>query len=204
MKKIIIQIALAIMLQNATAQNQQMNETYSGQVVFVQAKINNEDPSKFFINFPYDKTITNRDGNVLVSFIVKRDGKLDSIQVLNDPGILWKETALIALNQSSGYWNPSRMDDKIIDKKYFASFNFTNGHDLLYKKDRILRLMKAGESEKPLKIINEAIKINPFDTDLLMWRAKIYSNQNKPYLEALDLLLVEKLKSDLIFNILFL
>lgn len=201
MKKIIIQIALAIMLQNVSGQNQQLDESYFDKASFVQAKINNEDASKFFYKFPYNATITSFDGNVLVSFIVRKDGKLDSIQVLNNPGILWKETALDALNQSSGHWNPCRFEDKIYDKKYFAGFNFTNRHIFFYKKDRILRLLKAGESTRPLKIINEALKINPFDTDLLLWRARIYRKQNKHYLEVVDLIMVEKLNADLIFNI---
>lgn len=203
MKKIIIQIFLAIILQNARGQHQQLDESFFDKASFVQAKINNEDASKFFYKFPYNGTITSLDGNVLVSFIVRKDGNLDSIQVINNPGILWKETALDALNQSSGHWNPCRFDDKIFDKKYFASFNFTNGHTFLYKKDRILKLLKAGESIRPLRIINEALKINPFDTDLLLWRARIYKKQNKHYLEVIDLLMVEKLNKDLIFNIWF-
>jgi hypothetical protein len=91
----------------------------------------------------------------------------------------------------------------LFDKKYFAGFNFTNSHSFFYKKDKILRLLNAGQTTKPLKFITEALKINPFDIDLLLWRSTIYKKQNKHYLELVDLLMAEKLSTDLIFNIWF-
>jgi hypothetical protein len=72
-----------------------------------------------------------------------------------------------------------------------------------YKKDKILRLLKTGQTTKPLKLITEALKINPFDIDLLLWRSRIYKKQNKHDLELVDLLMAEKLSTDLIFNIWF-
>jgi len=194
-------MTLAITMQNASGQNDRLDDSYFDRASFMQAKVNNEDASKFFINFHYNSTITSLNGNVLVSFIVRKDGQIDSVQFLNNPGRLYKETALDALNQSSGHWNPCRFEDKLFDKKYFAAFNFTNKNIFFYKKDKILRLLKAGQTTKPLKLINEALIINPFDTDLLLLRAGIYKKQNKQYLELSDLLMAEKLSTDLIFDI---
>lgn len=202
MKTLIALLILTLPLQNAISQKDTLSSYFSNDG-FVQARVNNEEAYKFFINFHYNETITSEDGNVLVSFIVRRDGQLDSIQVLNNPGRLYEYTALDALNHSSGHWNPCRFENKLFDKKYFAGFNFTNRQVFFYKKDKIQKLLKSGESTRPLKIINEALKINPFDTDLLQWRAKIYKKQKKYYLEAIDLLMVEKLNNDLIFNIWF-
>jgi hypothetical protein len=203
MKNIIILVTLAITHQFASGQSDKSLDSYFDNATIVQAKINNEDASKFFINYPYNSTISGRDGNVLVSFIVKKDGRIDSIQVLNNPGILFKYAAIEALKNSSGHWNPCRFDDKLFEKRYFASFNFTNTHRFFYKKDKILKLLKAGQTTKPLKLITEDLKINPFDVDLLYWRSKIYKKQNKHYLELIDLLMAEKLTTDLIFNIWF-
>jgi|WetSurSiteA1Bulk_404760.scaffolds.fasta_scaffold82505_1 hypothetical protein len=203
MKQFITIISIVITLQYASGQNHQSVDSYFNNACIVEAKINNEDASKFFVNYPYDSSISGSDGNVLVSFIVMKDGHIDSVQVLNDPGILYKNTALEALNHSSGLWNPCRFEDKLFDKKYFASFNFTNSHIFFYKKDKTLRLLKAGQTTKPLKLINEALKINPFDIDLLLWRSRIYKKQNKYYLELVDLLMAERLRRDLIFNIWF-
>jgi hypothetical protein len=203
MKVLITIMIIVITLQYASGQSDQKLDSYFDNASIVQAKINNEDASEFFINYHYDTTISGSDGNVLVSFIVRRDGHIDSIQVLNNPGILYKNTALEALNQSSGHWNPCRFDDELFDKKYFAGFNFTNSHMFFYKKDKSLRLLKAGQTTKPLKLITEALKINPFDIDLLLWRSRIYKKQNKHYLELVDLLMAEKIRTDVIFNIWF-
>lgn len=196
-------MTLAINLQYASGQSNQTHDSYFDKASFVQAKINNEDASKFFINYPFNSTISGYDGNVLVSFIVMKDGQIDSVQVLNNPGRLYEDTVLDALNHSSGHWNPCRFEDKLFDKKYLAGFNFTKSHIFFYKKDKILRLLKDGQTTKPLKLINEALKINPFDIDLLQWRSRIYKKQNKHYLELVDLLMAEKLRTDLIFNIWF-
>ena len=196
-------MTLAIILQNARGQNDRLDDSFFDNASFIQAKINNEDASKFFMNFPYNTTITSSDGNVLVSFIVRKDGQIDSIQVLNNPGTLFKYTALDALKKSSGLWNPCRFEDKLFDKKYFAGFNFTNSSIFFYKKSKILRLLKAGQTTRPLKLINEALNINPFDIDLLLCRARIYKKQNKHYLELVDLLMAEKVSTDVIFNIWF-
>jgi hypothetical protein len=203
MKIFIAIMTIVITLQYASGQSNQTQDLYFDNASFVQAKINNEDASKFFSNYPYNSTISGNDGNVLVSFIVRKDGHIDSVQVLNNPGILYKNTALEALNSSSGHWNPCRSEDELFDKKYFAGFNFTNSHMFFYKKDKILRLLKTGQTTKPLKLITEALKINPFDIDLLLWRSRIYKKQNKHDLELVDLLMAEKLSTDLIFNIWF-
>jgi hypothetical protein len=203
MKKIITIMTIVFTLQYASGQTNPSNDLYFDNARIVQAKINNENASKFFTNYHYDYTINGSEGNVLVSFIVRRDGHIDSIQFLNKPGILYKNTVLEALNQSSGHWNPCRFDETLYDRKYFAGFNFTNRIAFFYKKDKSLRLLKAGLTTKPLKIITEALKINPFDIDLLLWRSRIYKKQNKHYLELVDLLMAEKISTDVLFNIWF-
>lgn len=203
MKQIITLLTLTITIQYAIGQNDQALDLYFDKAAFVQAKINNEEPSRFFMNYEYNTTINGSDGNILVSFIVRKDGQIDSIQVLNSPGRLFKDIAVEAIKQSSGNWNPCRFDDKPFDKKYLAAFNFTNSRIFFNKKDKSRRLIKAGQSTKPLKLINEALEINPFDMDLLLWRSRIYKKQDKHFLEMADQLMVEKLRTDLIFNIWF-
>jgi hypothetical protein len=203
MRKYSTLLILAITLQIANGQNKKIDDNFFDKAIFDKAKINNEDASKYFRNFRYTSTITSINGNVLVSFIVRKNGQLDSIQLLNNPDTLWEEAVLDALNSSSGYWQPARFGDNLFDKKYFAGFNFTNSRMFFFKKDKILRLLKSGQTTKPLKLITEALKINPFDEDLLLWRARIYKKQNKYYLELVDLLMAEKVRTDVLFNIWF-
>jgi outer membrane biosynthesis protein TonB len=87
MKMFITIMTIIITLQYASGQSNQTHDSYFDNASFVRAKINNEDASKFFLNYPYNSTISGSDGNVLVSFIVRKDGQIDSVQVLNNPGI---------------------------------------------------------------------------------------------------------------------
>jgi hypothetical protein len=203
MEKFSALLILTITLQNAIGQSNYFGDNYFDKATFERAKINNEDASKFFSNFHYDFITTSPNGNVLVSFIVRKDGQIDSIQVLNNPDTLWEEIALDALYSSSGQWNAAKFDDKLLEYKYYAGFNFTNSSIFFYKKDKVLRLLKSGQTTKPLKLINEALNINPFDIDLLLWRASIYKKQNKLYLELVDLLTAEKVRTDVLFNVWF-
>jgi hypothetical protein len=203
MKQFFTALSLITILQIAYGQNEPEYDLLFNNISFEQAKINNEDASVFFMHYPYNSTINGSDGNVFVSFIVRKDGQLDSIQILNEPGELFKDTALDALYKSSGHRNPCNFDGKPFDKKYIGCFNFTNAHVFFYKKDKILRLLRTGQTSKPLTLINQALKINPFDIELLRCRERIYRKQNKHDLEMLDLVIIEKLNTDLLFNIWF-
>jgi len=171
--------------------------------VFEEAKINKKDAWVFFTQYPYNSGIDGNDGNVFVSFIVRKNGQLDSIQFLNNPGGLFKNTTLDALNKSSGTWEPCNFDGILFDKKYIAGFNFTNSHSFFYKKYKGLKLLRKGQNERSLRFINQALKINPYDTELYLFRARIYKKQSKNKFELSDLKTIEKLDNNLLFNIWF-
>lgn len=63
--------------------------------------------------------------------------------------------------------------------------------------------LRTGQIEKALKFVNQALKINPFDIELYQCRASIYRRQKKHDLEMLDLTIIQKLNTDLLFNIWF-
>ncbi len=206
MKQCLTALFLVIALR-AYGQNYPSSDFYFDRTVFEKAKVNNEDASVFFsqnIHYPYNSLIDGySDGNVFVSFIVRKNGQIDSIQILNQQGELFKDTVLDALNKSSGLWNPCNFDGILFDKKYIGAFNFTTSHSFFYKKDKCLIYLKTGQIEKALKFVNQALKINPFDIELYQCRASIYRRQNKHDLEILDLTIIQKLNTDLLFNIWF-
>jgi tetratricopeptide (TPR) repeat protein len=203
MKHIITTICLVFAFRIVCGQADPARDMYFEKTEFEHAKINNEDAALFFMHFPYNTSVAGTDGNVFVSFIVTKTGQLDSIRVLNKPSGLYKDTALDALYKSSGKWNPSNFDGILFDKRYIGGFNFTKTQSFFYKKEKGLKYTKSGQTEKALKFINEALKINPFDTELYFCRARIYRIQGKYDLEMLDLTIIDKLKADLLFNIWF-
>ena len=203
MKQYLMALILINSFHIGYCQNKPENDSLFSEAVFEEAKINNQDAWIFFMHFPYSSNVDGRDGNVFVSFIVRKDGKIDSIQILNNPGELYKSTALDALYKSSGEWNPCNFDGIRFDKKYISGFNFTKTASFFYKKDKSLKYLRRGRTEKALSIINQALKINPLDIELYQFRARIYRKQNKHDLEMLDLAKIDNLNDHLLFNIWF-
>jgi tetratricopeptide (TPR) repeat protein len=175
--------------------------------IFEKAKINGEDASKFFlktIHYPFNPTVgTLIDGSVFVSFIIDKEGKIDSIKVLNEANELFKEEVFTALGNSSGLWKPTNFDGIVLYKKYIASFNFNRSNAFQYKKDKSFQYYKRGDMRKALKLINEAIKIDPYNIGSYQARAMIYKKQKNHEMEDHDLEKCVELNSDLLFDIWF-
>lgn len=175
---------------------------------FEKARINGEDASKFFrqkIQYPYSPGFFGQiDGNVFVTFIIDKKGQIDSIMVLNQPNVMFQNVVLNALNESSGLWIPTMFDGVALYKRYIAAFNFTASNAFQYKKDRSLRYFKKGLLTKALKLINEAIVIDPYDIELYQTRAIIYKKQVKHDLEILDETKCYDLNRDILVDMWFL
>ncbi len=176
-------------------------------VNFDKAMINGEEASKFFIQnmrIPYNSGPGGySDGNVFVSFIITKTGQIDSINILNEPQAFYEDLVISAFEKSSGLWSPTRFDDLALDKKYVAGFNFTVTNSAFYKKDKSFQYYKKGNMDKALKLINEVIKIDPYDIELYLDRAQIYKKQSRHDLEILDLAKCYELNNNLLFDIWF-
>ncbi len=203
-------LSLMILIRCSSARQEKLLEYEKAaydKVSFDKAMINGEEASKFFINnlflsfnsAPFGYT----DGNVFVSFIISKTGQLDSISVINEPNAMYEEMVINAFKRSSGLWSPTRFDDLALDKKYVAGFNFTVTNSIFYKKDESFRYYKKGNMEKALNLINEVIKIDPYDIELYLDRALIYKKQSRHDLEILDLAKCNELNNNLLFDIWF-
>ncbi len=176
-------------------------------VSFDKAMINGKEASKFFIEnirIPYNSGHGDYfEGHVFVSFIISKTGQLDSISVINEPDAMYEDIVIDVFEKSSGLWSPTRFDDLALDKKYVAGFNFTATNSVFYKKDKSFHYYKKGNMEKALKLINELIKIDPYDIELYQDRALIYKKQSKHDLEILDLAKCYEINNILLFDIWF-
>ena len=176
-------------------------------VSFDKAMINGEEASKFFIKniqIPYNSGLGGYpDGNVFVSFIISKTGQIDSISVINEPNVMYENIVIGAFENSSGLWSPTRFDNLALDKKYVAGFNFTVTNSFFYKKDKSFSYYRKGNMEKALKLINEVLKMDPYDIELYWDRALIYKKQNRHDLESLDIAKCYELNNNLLFDIWF-
>jgi tetratricopeptide (TPR) repeat protein len=160
--------------QNVSEQSKSLN--------FEKARLKTEDLNSFFFkNMKYPQNAFQDDPvvNVLLSFIIDKDGNIDSIKVLHQPVYLFTLQVLSALDKSKGLWIPSKVNGKHIDKKYIANFKFSTSTVPSDFKEKGLKYYKKGDIEKALKNIDIAIKYNSYDKELYEVRSKIYMNLNK-------------------------
>jgi tetratricopeptide (TPR) repeat protein len=199
-------ILYLIILIRYTATGQEKPQFFE-KAIFEKAKISGEDASKFFLNtihYPFNPTLgTLIDGSVFVSFIIDKEGKIDSIKVLNEANEMFREEVSTALGNSSGLWKPTSFDGIILYKKYIAAFNFNRSNAFQYKKDKSYHYYKIGDMRKALRLINEAISIDPYNIGSYQARAMIYKKQKNHEMEIHDLEKCIELNSDVLFDIWF-
>jgi tetratricopeptide (TPR) repeat protein len=183
--------------------NSQTEKKDSSAVKFEKAQIINSNVNDFFnkyVVFPDDLLPDSKNQNVVISFIILRDGQIDSVKVLKNPSKSATYQTLAVLEKSVGKWIPTKINGIPVDKKYYASFNYIFSNDYSDKVRKANNLLKKGENEKALKAINEAINFNEYEAESYQIRSQIYKNLNKIDLEKEDLKKIESLNKDLIVS----
>ena len=176
----------------------------SSAVKFEKAQIKNSKISDFFnqyVGFPPDLLPGSDNQNVVISFIIQKDGQIDSVSIIKNPSKSATNTSLTVLEKSVGHWIPTKINSVPVDKKYYASFKFMFSNEYSNQIRKATNLIKKGENEKALKLINEAFNFNEFDIELYLLRSQIYKNLNKTELENGDLEKIESLKKDLLVDV---
>ena len=174
-----------------------------GQDLFEKASINEGQPEEFFydiVRFPLNLLSRGGEFNVIVSFIIKVDGTLDSVKVVSSPDKQASLEALNALEESNGLWNPTKINGVPINKRYIASFKYVTSTKFSDSKKKVEKLIEKGDYDKALKIINEGLTFNEYDKDLYQLRSVIYKKQNETDLLNNDLQKIEIINKDLLIN----
>jgi tetratricopeptide (TPR) repeat protein len=173
---------------------------------FEQAKLKNEDVDKFFAkntSFPMGVNFANNNvqEQVVLSFIINKNGEIDSIKFLNNPNKQFAIEALLALDKSTGLWIPSKSNGQPLDKRFRAVFNFTTKKSFFDFKNKALKLQKKGDNEKALQAIDKALKIDGYDIELYQIRCMIYKNLNSNDLANSDIEKIKELNDNLLSDI---
>jgi len=174
-----------------------------GQDLFEKASINEGQPEEFFydiVRFPLNLLSRVGEFNVLVSFIIKVDGTLDSVKVVSSPDKQASLESLNALEESNGLWNPTKINGVPINKRYIASFKYVTSTKYSGSKKKVEKLIEKGDYDKALKIINEGLTLNEYDKDLYQLRSVIFKKQNETDLLNNDLQKIEIINKDLLIN----
>lgn len=177
MKKITLLFVITFLTFNLFVSSQTIQKADSISSV-EKAKYLKEDLAKLLsknINYPLDALKNNIDGDVVFSFIINKNGEVDSLTMRSSPDVILSSSALVALNLLDKKWSPAKINYVPIDKKYLIVFRYRmylNTQPSDYKHDALGYLNKQ-KYDKALKIYNKAIKDNQYDFELLELRSQI-------------------------------
>ena len=137
-----------------------------------------EDITQFLcenLKYPIEAQHLNIEGDVIVSFVIKKNGKLDSLSIVNSPSEILTLNSLISLNQLDEEWSPCKVNGNPIDNEYLLVYRYrtwlnTQPTDYKIKAEKLIEKQKY---EKALKYYNKAINENQFDYKLYESRSKI-------------------------------
>ncbi|MGE0089832.1 MAG: energy transducer TonB [Bacteroidales bacterium] len=180
MKRLIILSTISLLFFNSLVFSQISNTTDSLPII-ENAKYLKGDLNAILnstIKYPTDGLKSNIQGDVVLSFLITKNGKLDSLVILSSPSMALSTASVITLNSLENEWTPCKINNKSIDKKYLIVFRYRmylNTTPPTYKKDAD-KLFKKQKFDKALKLYNKAIKENQYDYELFEARALTKEN----------------------------
>jgi len=130
------------------------------------------------IKYPTDGLKNNVQGDVVLSFLITKNGKLDSLVILSSPSMALSTSSIVTFNSLENEWIPCKINNDYVDKKYLIVFRYRmylNTTPPTYKKDAD-KLFKKQKFDKALKLYNKAIKENQYDYELFEARAVTKEN----------------------------
>jgi tetratricopeptide (TPR) repeat protein len=152
------------------------------------------------IKYPRKGLVNNIQGDVILSFIIDRNGKLDSLAILNSPDVLLSTTSIVAFSEIDNEWSPCKINEQPIGQSYLIIFRYRrylNEVPPEYK-NKAEKFFKKQKYEKALKYYDKAIKDNQYDSELFESRSKIKEVLGDIEGAKLDKLISANLKNKII------
>ena len=125
--------------------------------------------------YPKSALENNIQGDVIVSFVIRKDGKLDSLIIESSPASAFSTSAIVPLNAFKEGWIPAKISNNPVDKTYLMVFRFRmylNSSPQDYKGE-IMKHVRKLDYDKALRYCNEAIADNPYNGELFEFRSVI-------------------------------
>jgi len=127
------------------------------------------------LRYPNEALRNNISGDVILSFVIRVDGRLDSASVVSSQNALLSSYALASINTLEKPWKPATQDGKPIDRNYLMIFRYRIYLDTQPPQDKrkAEKYFEKGKYYKALELYDKAIKENLYDADLFESRAKV-------------------------------
>ncbi|CAM1333676.1 energy transducer TonB [Tenacibaculum aestuariivivum] len=142
------------------------------------AKYLNGDITKILLkNSEYPiKDLNNKiQGDVILSFIINKEGEKDSLTIVSSPSKSLSLNSLISFDKLENKWSPYKVNEIPISKKHLVIYRYRYYIDTTppeYEK-KAKKMVKKQKFKKALKLFNKAIKNNPFDYQVFESRSKV-------------------------------
>jgi hypothetical protein len=202
MKKVLLFLLLPIFYGSPLKSQDSLNDT--NLVNFEKAKLKNISLNEFVyqnLGMPSSITPFDKDLNIVIGFIIKKNGDVDSIKIINNPEKNFTNEVLRVLEKTIGQWIPTKINGVAVDKYYISSFKYIFSNDYADKKAKALKLVKKGNYNQALDLINEAMMFNEYDGELYQIRSTIYKSLNQIDLEKTNQQKIKWLKKNLLINV---
>lgn len=142
----------------------------------------------------------NIQGDVIISLIITRDGKSDSLSIAESEDFSLSTSAIVAINSLEEQWSPTRINGNPVSRKYLIIFRYRIYIDIIPAdyKTKAVEYYNEQKYEKALKLFNKAIKDNQYDFELFEYRSKIKENLGDSEGSKQDYLISIKLKNEIL------
>ena len=127
------------------------------------------------IKYPQEAIISKIQGDVILSCIIDKNGRIDQLSVISSPDNSLSAASVSAVNELKDGWSPALVDDKPVDKTYLLVFRyriFINTRPPDYTR-MASKFAEKQKYEKALKTYDLAIKDNRFHYEYFEGRSVI-------------------------------
>ncbi len=177
MKNFSILFIITFLLLNNVVKGQASKETDTTSTI-ENAHYLNGDLSKLLplnIKYPLNALRNNIEGDVIISLLINKHGKLDSLNILISPDIMLSTSSITPFEDLENEWSPCKINGIPINKKYLIVFRYRiymNTEPPEYKK-QAEKYFEKQKYKKALRFYNSAIKDNEYDYELFKNRSEI-------------------------------
>lgn len=156
----------------------QPNQKADSVILFEKAKYLKADLTKYLsetVQYPEQALLKNKYGDVVLSMIIDKTGKIDSVAIVKSPDFLFSTSAIVAINSLADQWSPTKINGKAVNKEYNIAFRYRIYKDIQPPdyKSAALRSHKKQKYEKALDLLDKAIYENQYDYELFELRSRI-------------------------------
>ena len=177
MRKLAI-LSFAVLLTFSTLVISQTIQESDPDSEFVKAKYLKADLAKFLqhnITYPAEALKKESQGDVIISFVIKKDGTLDSLDLISSPGLSLSTSTIVAFSALGEQWSASKINEDPIDKKYLIIFRYRFYMESVptTAESKAVKFFEKEKYDKSLSFYDKAIKDNKYDYELFESRSKV-------------------------------